>query len=319
MQFYRLLLRHDAYIVCISPGPENELAEIQRSIPFTSHPFVCDRDLVLAHKMQLNMSISEIWPAILHIKPDLAIFVVKIGRGPGNYGHETLFEYLEQQRWDLEKKGVNVVKDARQVIDKLRRQMKKWEGKNSGVDVGSDVTTRKDDLTSQSTDNQQTSSTPAPSSPHASTISTPVIIPSLNTFPPELLLQILSWLPSLTDFISCSRVNRTWHFVAYDVLVMRLRSRIARLTPLLPQRDGHVVQDAEDVTDATLERPEDGPECGIRVLEDRVTELAQLVEKLGAGSKRVHVGARVHMGARAHVGMGLGGRQIYGLIGSESL
>lgn len=221
--------------------------------------------------MLLNLSYLEILPSILYIQPDLLIRVIKIGRGPSDYGHTTLFKHLSQQRWDLERKGVDTVREAMQELDWLKMRVKKWERKKADLDAGS----HKDDRATHDidSDNDQL------------TLSTLVLTPSFNTLPPEILSQIFSGVSSGSDLIRHSRVSRTWYLVVHDALASRLRGGIARITLLLPQRDGHAVQNPEDVEDVTLERLEDGPDCGFRVLEQRVAELVEVVKEIRKWAK----------------------------------
>ncbi|RUS22967.1 hypothetical protein BC937DRAFT_94313, partial [Endogone sp. FLAS-F59071] len=282
-QFYRLLLRHDAYFICICPGPESELATIQRSIPFTTHPFVCDADLSLASKMQLKLSSGEIWPSILYINPDLFIRSIGIGRGPSNYGDAALFKHLSRQRWNMEGKGVDTVRKARQELDWLNMRVEKWERKRAGVGADLDTGNHKDDHATRDIDsnNDQLTLSDNDQLTLSTLVSSSTTTSSFNTLPPEILSQIFSSVSSVSDLIRHSRVSCMWYLGVHNALASRLRGGIARVTLLLPQCDGYAVQNPGDVEDVTLERLEDGPDCGFRVLEQRVAELVEVVKVVG--------------------------------------
>ncbi|RUP51809.1 hypothetical protein BC936DRAFT_145619 [Jimgerdemannia flammicorona] len=285
-KFNRLLLRHDAYFLIICPGPESELARIQRSVPFLSYPFICDTDLSLASDIRLRMSSDsdEIWPAILHIRPggDLSVRAIWIGRVPGSYGQDALIEDLSTERFFVESRGVNAVRDAKQALHRLKRRAKKWERRPGGDVITHDMGLPHDTIpfsppsTSTSTSAiASTSSTPP--SPTA-ILTTPTTQTTIHSLPTELLFQILSCLPTALDTIRVAGTSRAWYLLACSVLSSQLRELVARVSPLLPKRDGNPVTVAQEVANTSLERPEEGGRpCGIRKLEARVLKLDETV------------------------------------------
>lgn len=78
----------------LSPGPREDLKKIRERIGFP-FPFVEDRGLVIARSLGLQMSETEILPAMFILRSDRSVGWIQMGRGPAHFGDRELLEKLD--------------------------------------------------------------------------------------------------------------------------------------------------------------------------------------------------------------------------------
>lgn len=84
----------DATFLVLAPGPRSKIEALagESGFPF---PFVEDRDLALADRLNLRLAEDQITPAILAIGPDRTIAWQQRGRSGLYFGDPELLEYLD--------------------------------------------------------------------------------------------------------------------------------------------------------------------------------------------------------------------------------
>ena len=83
-----------ATFVVLAPGPRKELKEIKKRTGFP-YPFVEDKGLKLARRLDLELGPGQIQPAIFEVSKERKIVWLQRGRSGAYYGDQELFEYLD--------------------------------------------------------------------------------------------------------------------------------------------------------------------------------------------------------------------------------
>jgi peroxiredoxin len=90
--------RCNVTFLVLSPGPRDGILKMQESTGFP-YPFIEDKNLTIARSLGLQMTASEIRPAILILNPDMTIRWVQKGRNILYYGDPELMEVLDCGNW----------------------------------------------------------------------------------------------------------------------------------------------------------------------------------------------------------------------------
>lgn len=231
---------------------------MQRQIPFMDYPFIAgDQAMTLGRALKLTMSDTELWPATLEVAPSsLATQPIYIGRAPGHYNHQHLLKRLIVERCRLEMRGIEVMTEARNLVDQLNRRLAKCRDR-----VLVFLSTSDQANYSSSSDNHRSDS-------------------DRKSFdlPTEVLELILSFIPDTRSLVQLSRASRSYYVAICQVLINRLRTNTQRLRGALPQKEGEMVLDENEAACHGLDRWQEHPEgIGYRDLERRVRELKLLV------------------------------------------
>ncbi|KAI9298526.1 hypothetical protein K502DRAFT_362275 [Neoconidiobolus thromboides FSU 785] len=120
LTYYKLLLQKDAYFIILSPGPKSILKNIQIETKFEKFPFILDTDLAIADQLNMRLSSTMIWPAVLHIEPNLKLRPIHFGRAPGFYGVSILMNYLHGQREKVENQALDVLQESDLVLKRIK-------------------------------------------------------------------------------------------------------------------------------------------------------------------------------------------------------
>jgi hypothetical protein len=227
----------DAYFIILCPGTNRQVRKVQEQIPFMDYPFISTDGGAngLVQALKVRISDQEFMPAILEVSEGtLSVDSIYIGRGPGQYFHHTLLKRLVEERCKQEFKGILYLKDARELINQLKRRSLKCQ-------QGNLVTT------SLSYSNE-----PPPPPPPSQRITQ--IEKRFDDLPPELLETILSYI-DIPLLVKASRTSRTFYIAVCHVLMMRLRAQMAWLSLALPQVDSTVCTE-RDLADESLDRPQ---------------------------------------------------------------
>ena len=83
-----------ATFVVLAPGPRKELKAIKKRTGFP-YPFVEDKGLKLARRLDLELGPGQIQPAIFEVSKERKIVWLQRGRSGAYYGDQELFEYLD--------------------------------------------------------------------------------------------------------------------------------------------------------------------------------------------------------------------------------
>jgi peroxiredoxin len=84
----------DASFIVLSPGPLKELKSIQAKSKFP-YPFIEDKNLKLARKLNLILAPNQIQPVIFAVNKNREIVWMQYGRNGRYYGDKELQEYLD--------------------------------------------------------------------------------------------------------------------------------------------------------------------------------------------------------------------------------
>ncbi|RHZ56378.1 hypothetical protein Glove_402g12 [Diversispora epigaea] len=190
LPFYRLLLKKDAYFIIMCPKRQNQVRQIQKACNFTNlpYPFVVDEDLTLASSINLRMSENEMWPCIGHIQPETRLIrPISSGRGPTFYGHNHLLTFLRDYRAQAEKKAVEYVIKANELVPLLKNLTERQQNQQE----------------SQESQTQQK-----------------------KLLPVELLSQIFEYLDSIEISKTVMSICQHWRAIGLEVMMARLRKEI---------------------------------------------------------------------------------------------
>lgn len=272
------MLKKDAYYIVVCPGPKQDVADIQRKIPFP-YPFIAgDQAMALGDALKLRMSDTELWPAVLEIfKDSLMTERVSVGRAPGSYYQHDLLKTLMFERCRLEMRGVEAIAEARNLIDLLRRRINNFcQGR-----LGNDARSRslKLALSEPASPIPLQEDQPPPSRENRP-------LSPWQTLPPEVIELVVSCAPTTQGLVRMARISRAFYIAAIQVLMERLRAGTATLRGALPQKDGQVISDEDEAVSYHLDRWHEDPEgVGYRHLARRVETLKRLVNEVSRWSR----------------------------------
>ncbi|KAI9320584.1 hypothetical protein BX666DRAFT_1875215 [Dichotomocladium elegans] len=211
---FKLLLTKDAYFIVICPGSEERVAEVQQEVPFMHHPFIGGKQAMqIGRELKLCISDEELWPAIVAIAPHrFNASIIKLGRSFGDMAHQTLIKYLFDKRIPVERKGVAFMEEARRTIEKLRLKATKCH-------QGRLVTTL----------------SLRPCSPPAVPAQSQLAqTQKWTSLPPEILQNILSFIPETRYIAKAARTSRQFYMAYCNVLMKRLREQSTQVRHALP-------------------------------------------------------------------------------------
>ncbi|KAI8145873.1 hypothetical protein BJV82DRAFT_576871 [Fennellomyces sp. T-0311] len=257
-KFFRLLLKRDAYFIVICPGSEEAVAQIQQDTPFMQYPFIGgEQAMSLGHSLKLNMSDTELWPAMLEVEPNnLAASLISFGRGPGEYDQNRLFKKLFIERCHMEIRGMEAMAEARSLIEQTKRRIVKCRDKKlAGYNLSL--------LPRQ----------PPPQPPKEEEPSNESR-PFHDVLPPEILDIVLSFTPDTRSLVKLARTSRLFYMTSCNVIIQRLKDKTLLVQNALPKKDGQVLEIEDEALSIGLNRWHDDSEgVGYRDLERRVVAL----------------------------------------------
>ncbi|KAG2197416.1 hypothetical protein INT47_005669 [Mucor saturninus] len=256
-QFFRLLLKYDAYFIIVCPGTDEEVAEIQRSTPFMDYPFIAGEGAMqLAKALKVQMSDTLLMPAILEVRKEtLSVEAIHIGREPGRYFHQHLLGRLMEERYKLESSAIICVKDTYKVMNQIKRKrMKCQQGNMVALSLAlptASVSAKEPEVIK---DRKQ-----------------------IQDLPLEILETIFSYyshdIPSL---IKSARTCRLFYITACNVSILCLKNQMIYLKQALPQtHDGEVICHEAEVRDQSLDRWSNRQPISFRELENRLENAKQ--------------------------------------------
>lgn len=304
-------MKYDAYFIILCPGTNAQVEEIQRNTPFFDYPFIAgEQASILAKALKVQFSEEEFMPAILEVSPGtLAVNPIYIGRGPGNYFHQYLLKKLIDDRCKLETKGIICIRDINEMINQLKRKLKKCQNRELALATLSwstrplsspKLTKPADDANDNNTSTTNTTNTP-------STITTKESVSALSKMDTgissdkqtkkqllvDLPLEILeiifsSYCDDINSLVKASGTCRLFYIAICNVLILRLRNEMSYIKPALPQENGIVIWDEADVFDPSLDRWSENNGEGIPFseLQRRVSSATQLISNISQWTLR---------------------------------
>lgn len=309
-KYFRLLLKYDAYFIVLCPGTNAQVEEIQRSIPFLGYPFIAgEQASILAKALKVQFSEIEFMPAILEVSPGtLAVNPIYIGRGPGNYFHQYLLKKLIDDRCKLETKGIICIRDINEMINQLKRKIKKCQNGELALAALS-LSTRplSSPKPAEPADDAKSSASTTYTTDTPSTITTTESVSALSKMDTDtstdkqtkkqllvdLPLEILeiifsSYCDDINSLVKTSGTCRLFYIAICNVLVLRLRNEMSYIKPALPQENGIVIWDEADVFDPSLDRWSENNGEGIPFseLNRRVSSATQLISSISQWTLR---------------------------------
>ncbi|CAO3657096.1 unnamed protein product [Mucor hiemalis] len=303
-KYFRLLLKYDAYFIILCPGTNAQVEEIQRSTPFLDYPFIAgEQASMLARALKVQLSEEEFMPAILEVSQGtLAVNPIYIGRGPGNYFHQYLLKKLIDDRSKLETKGILCIRDINEMINQLKRKIKKCQNGELALATLSWSTKP---LSSPNSTNSTDSSDGSSSTRTHTTMDASAITEMDATFSTggnkqtkkqslvDLPLEILeiifsSYCDDINSLVKTSGTCRLFYIAICNVLILRLRNEMSYIKPALPQENGMVIWDEADVFDPSLDRWSENNGEGIPFCElnRRVSSATKLISNINQWTLR---------------------------------